>query len=154
LRTIAVFEAAKGGIALAASLGLLSLLRQDLHQLAVTLIEHFGLSPDGHYPSIILHYADVLADANRLTLVLLAAGYVVLRFCEAYGLWHQRAWGEWLGGLSGALYVPFELWHLTHHPSTAGALVLLSNLVIVGYLASLVWRRKARHAHGQSGLTE
>ncbi len=149
LRTIAVFEAAKGGIALAASLGLLSLLRQDLHQLAVTLIEHFGLRPDERYPSIILHYADVLADTNRLTLVLLASGYVVLRFCEAYGLWYQRSWGEWLGALSGALYVPFELWHLTNRPSAAGAVVLLSNLVIVGYLASLVWRRRRQ---GPAGL--
>jgi uncharacterized membrane protein (DUF2068 family) len=140
LRTIAAFEAAKGATALAASLGLLSLLRHDLHQLAVTLISHFGLNPGGRYPSEVLHYADVLANTDVRSLVLLAAGYVVLRFCEAYGLWYQRTWGEWLGALSGALYVPFELRHLLHRPSLAAAVVLLINLLVVAYLALLAWR--------------
>jgi uncharacterized membrane protein (DUF2068 family) len=139
LRTIAVFEAIKGAAALAASLGLLSMVRHDLHQLAAALIGHFGLKPGDHYPSVILHYADVLADANLRSLVLLAAGYVFLRFCEAYGLWYQRIWGQWLGALSGALYVPFELRHLMHRPTVASAVVLAINVLVVGYLALQLW---------------
>jgi uncharacterized membrane protein (DUF2068 family) len=130
----------KGGVAFAASLGFLSLLHHDLHGLAVELIEHFGLKPGAHYPSIILHYADLLADTNLQELVLLAGGYVLLRFVEAYGLWYQRTWGQWVGALSGALYVPFELWHLANQPSLPGVLVLVSNLAIVGFLAYLLWR--------------
>jgi uncharacterized membrane protein (DUF2068 family) len=137
-----VFEAVKGGAVLAASLGLLSLLHHDLHRVAANLIEHFGLDPGQHYPSIVLHYADVLADANVRSLVLLAAAYIVLRFCEAYGLWYQRPWGKWLGALSGALYVPLELRHLVHTPSMAGALVFVGNLLVVGYLSLLVWRER------------
>ena len=150
LRTIAVFEAVKGATALAASLGLLSLLHQDLHRLAVELIERFGLIPGEHYPAIILHYADVLADANLRSLVLLAAGYVVLRFCEAYGLWLQRAWGQWLGALSGALYVPFELRHLVHRPTVVSAMVLAINVLVVAYLAFELWRgrRNAKRHNG------
>jgi uncharacterized membrane protein (DUF2068 family) len=142
LRTIAVFEAAKGVIVLAASLGGLSLLRVDLHHLAVVLIEHIGLRPDEHYPAIVLHYSDVLANTNLRSLVLLAAAYVVLRFGEAYGLWYQRAWGQWLGALSGGLYVPFELWHLVHRPSLLGAVVLVVNLLVVGFLAYVLWRER------------
>jgi uncharacterized membrane protein (DUF2068 family) len=148
LRTIAVFEAAKGAIALAASLGFLSLLHHDLHGLAAELIEHFGLKPGGHYPLIILHYADVLADTNLRVLVLLAAGYVVLRFCEAYGLWYQRTWGQWLGALSGALYIPFEVWHLVREPTPAGVVVFVSNLLVVGFLAFQVWRQRQGRATG------
>jgi len=135
LRTIAVFEAIKGATALAASLGLLGVLHRDLHQLAEALIGHFGLQPGAHYPSLILHEADVLQDANLRSLVLLATGYVLLRFFEAYGLWFERIWGQWLGALSGALYVPFEFWHLLYRPSLAGAVVLLVNLVVIGFLA-------------------
>ena len=142
LRTIALFEAIKGLTAFAASLGLLSLLHHDLHRLAEALIGHFGLDPGDHYPSIILHYADVLADANLRSLVLLAAGYVLLRFCEAYGLWYERTWGQWLGALSGALYVPFELRHLMHRPSAASAAVLLINLLVIGFLAWQLWRER------------
>jgi len=117
-------------------------LHQDLHRLVPELIEHFGLKPGGHYPLIILRYADVLADTNLRVLVLLAAGYAVLRFCEAYGLWYQHTWGEWLGALSGAVYVPFELWHLANRPSLLGAAVLLINLGVVGFLVYLLWRKR------------
>ena len=149
LRTIAVFEALKGLIAVAAVLGLLSPLRHDLHHIAVALIGHIGLDAGDHYPAILLHYVDVLRDANLRSLMLIAAGYVLLRWCEAYGLWHERAWGEWLGALSGALYVPFELRHLLHRASWIGALVLISNIAIVAYLAWRLWhRRRATHPHG------
>ena len=56
-------------------------------------------------------------------LLLAATAYVLVRFTEAYGLWKDRWWGEWLGALSGALYIPFELWHFAHHPSLASAAV-------------------------------
>jgi uncharacterized membrane protein (DUF2068 family) len=146
LRTIAAFEAAKGVTALAASLGLLSLLHHDLHQMAVALIGHFGLDPGGHYPTIILHYADLVENADQRALVLLAAGYIALRFCEAYGLWRDRIWGQWLGALSGAIYVPLEVRHLIHGPTVTAAVVLVVNLLVVGFLAQRLRqeRRRAR----------
>jgi uncharacterized membrane protein (DUF2068 family) len=140
LRAIAVTPLVASTTAIAASVGLLSLLHHDLHRLAVMLIGHFGLDPGGHYPSLLVHYADVLEDTNRRQLFLLAAGYVVLRLAEAHGLWYERAWGEWLGALSGALYVPFELRHLLHAPSPAAFVVLGVNLAIVAFLAWQLWR--------------
>lgn len=151
LRAIAVFEALKGAGALAASLGFFSLLHHDLHQIAVALISHFGLDPDGRYPSIVLHYADLLANQSLRNLVLLASGYVVLRFAEAYGLWFARPWGEWLGALSGALYVPFELRHLLHSPTALSAAVLLGNVLVVGYLAWELARRRAVSRAARAG---
>lgn len=146
MRTIAAFEAAKGVAALAVSLGFLGMLRHDLRRYVAGVIDHFGLDPGQHYPSIFLHYADVLARTDLRSLVLLATGYIVLRFTEAYGLWHQRTWGEWLGALSGALYVPFEARHLMREPSLLGAAVLIVNLGVVGYLALLVWIERRAHA--------
>jgi uncharacterized membrane protein (DUF2068 family) len=142
LRSIAVFEGLKGVLAIAATLGLFSLLHHDLHQLAAALIGHFGLSPGDHYPALLLHYADLVEDSNRRMLALLAVAYVAVRFSEAYGLWHARIWGQWLAALSGALYVPFELQHLVFHPTVASAAVLLANLAIVGYLALQLWHER------------
>jgi uncharacterized membrane protein (DUF2068 family) len=146
MRAIALLEAIKGVTALAASLGMLSLLHHDLHRIAVALIGHFGLSPGDRYPALIVHYADVLADANRRSLVLLAAGYVTLRLVEAYGLWFEKLWGQWLAALSGALYVPFELRHLVLAPGAIGATVLAGNLAVVGYLVYELWRERKRSA--------
>jgi uncharacterized membrane protein (DUF2068 family) len=144
MRAIALFEAAKGVTALAASLGMLSLLHHDLHHVAVALISHFGLSPGDRYPAMIVQYADVLADSNRRSLVLLAMGYVTLRLVEAYGLWFNRPWGQWLAALSGALYVPFEVRHLVHAPSAISAAVLLGNLAVVAYMVYELWRDRRR----------
>jgi uncharacterized membrane protein (DUF2068 family) len=141
-RLIALFEALKGVGALAASIGLLSLLHHDLRHIAVAVIGHFGLDPGGHYPKELLHYAEILQDTNVRTLVLLAAGYVGVRLAEAYGLWHDHAWGEWLGALSGAIYIPFELRHLLHQPSAINLLVVLANAAIVAFLAHQLWRRR------------
>lgn len=140
-RLIALVEAAKGLGALAASIGLLSLLHHDLRHIVSVLIGHFGLDPDGHYPEALLHYATVLQDTSVRTLVGLAGAYVTLRLAEAYGLWRDRAWGEWLGALSGAIYVPFELRHLVHRPSVLAAAVLIFNVGIVLFLAWQLWRR-------------
>jgi len=144
MRTIAVFEGVKGALAIAATLGLFSLLHRDLHHVAANLIGHFGLSPGDHYPALLLHYADLIEDTNRRTLALLALAYVTVRCAEAYGLWHERLWGQWLAALSGAIYVPFELQHLIYRPNVTGAVVLLANLAIVAYLALELWRERRR----------
>ena len=142
LRTIALFEAAKGLAALIATVGLLNLMHRDVKQLAIELIGRFGLRPDAHYPSILLHYAGLLPGANVHLIVLAAVGYIAVRFAEAYGLWYDRAWAEWLGALSGGLYVPFEVHHLLHRPSLTTAAVLAGNILVVAVLGHQLWLRR------------
>lgn len=148
LRAIAGFEALKGAIALLAGAGLLSVLHRDLHQLAAALIGHIGLNPGGRYPALLLSQVDVLAHENLRVLVLAVAAYAALRFAEAYGLWRSRAWGEWLGALSGGLYIPFELWHWAHRPTWLTSAVVLFNAGVVAYLGWRLWVRRGAGARG------
>ncbi len=142
LRAIAVFEAIKGIAALAAIIGALDLMHRDVRHLAMELIGHFGLDPNARYPSILLHYADLLPGANVRSLLLLALGYILVRLLEAYGLWNDRAWGVWLGTLSGGLYIPFEIGHLMHRLSVISAVVLAGNVFVVSFLVFQLWRRR------------
>ncbi len=143
LRAIALFEATKAVAALAAIVGILDLMHRDVQRLAMALIGRFSLDPDAHYPSLLMHYAGLLPHANVPLLVSLALGYILMRLLEAYGLWHDRAWGEWLGALSGGVYVPFELGHLVHKPALVSAAVLAGNVCTVAYLAFRLWQRRA-----------
>jgi uncharacterized membrane protein (DUF2068 family) len=146
LQAIAVFEAFKGVAAFAALIGVLDLMHRDVRHLAEELIGRFGLSPDDHYPSLLLHYADLLPGADARMLVALAIGYISLRLAEAYGLWNDLAWGEWLAALSGGVYIPFEINHLIHHPAMINAAVLGSNIIVVAFLVfRLRGRRKQPH---------
>ncbi|MFA5912056.1 MAG: DUF2127 domain-containing protein [Burkholderiales bacterium] len=142
LRAIAAFEAIKGIAAFAAVIGLLDLVHHDVRHLALELIGHFKLNPDARYPSILLHYAGLLPGADVRSLALLAFGYVAVRVLEAYGLWNGRAWGEWLGALSGGIYIPFEVSHLAHQASLVNALVLAGNIFVVSFLAYQLARRR------------
>lgn len=142
LHIIAAFEAVKGIAALAGVAGILDMMHHDVRHLAIELIGHFHLNPDAHYSSVLLHYVDLLPGIDLRSLVLLAAGYIATRFLESYGLWKDLAWGEWLGALSGALYVPFEVMHLIHRPSAITAMVMAFNIFLVCFLAIRLWRRR------------
>jgi len=142
LQAIATFEGIKGIAALAATLGLLSLLHHDIRHLATELIGHFGMDPAARYPSIFLHYADILSDENRRNVALIGVAYVSLRFVESYGLWNNRAWATWLGAVSGALYIPLEIRHLVLHQSLMNGAVLAGNIFVVAYLVAQIWRKR------------
>ena len=88
----------------------------------------------------------MLPGANVQSIVLLGLAYVAVRWIEAWGLWNDKAWGEVLGAVSGAIYVPFELTHLLERPSWISAGVLLSNVALVVYLVWVLLRRRKAEA--------
>jgi uncharacterized membrane protein (DUF2068 family) len=147
LHAIAAFEATKGLAALAGLIGVLDLLHHDLRAVVLTLIGRFGLDPESHYPSLLLHYADLLPEADVHMLVMLASAYIALRFIEATGLWLNKAWGEYLGALSGGFYIPFEVMHFTDEPTWMNAFIVALNAVIVGYLSYALWHRHQQQGH-------
>lgn len=143
IRAIALFEAAKGLLALCAASGLLLLLHRDLQALALQLVEHLHLNPASRYPQIFVAAAARLHDTRLVLLAVGAAAYALVRCVEAYGLWWQRPWAEMLAAASGALYVPLEVVELLRNPNAIGWAVLLLNLAVV----AVTWRAwRQRHA--------
>jgi len=140
-QAIAIFEATKGLAALGGLIGVLDLLHRDVRAVVLTLIGRFGLDPEAHYPSLLLHYADLLPNTDVHMLVILVSAYIALRFMEATGLWLDKAWGEYLGALSGGIYIPFEVVHFIDEPSWMNAFIVTLNAVIVAYLVYALWRR-------------
>ena len=149
LHAIATFEFIKGLAALAGVIGIVDLMHHDVRRLAIALIGHFGLNPVARYPSLLLHYADLVPGANVHMLLLLASGYILIRWLEAYGLWNDRVWGEWLGALSGGLYIPLEIAQLFHSRSVINSGVLAVNVSMVGFLLFQLWRRPKNRVIGQ-----
>jgi uncharacterized membrane protein (DUF2068 family) len=70
--------------------------------------------------------------------------YAAVRFIEGYGLWHDKRWAEWFAVISAGIYLPLELTHFGRHPSLFNAGVILLNMVIILYLASLLGQRTER----------
>ncbi len=143
VRTIALLEAGKGLLALIVGSGMLLLWNADLQDVGKELLRHLHLNPGRMHDDVLWH---ALTSTSHNHMHLLALGvlcYSSLRFVEAGGLWYDRLWAEWLGVLSGGIYVPFEVRELLLRPGLLSISLLTLNVLIVGYLAlRLLWRRR------------
>jgi uncharacterized membrane protein (DUF2068 family) len=60
-----------------------------------------------------------------------------VRFTEAWGLWNRRVWAEWFALLSGALYLPWEIFKLVELPNWWHVGVFLLNIAILLYILNI-----------------
>jgi uncharacterized membrane protein (DUF2068 family) len=142
LRAVASVEFFKGLIVLLAGFGVLSLVHRDAWDVAESFLEWLHISPDTHYAQVFLNLADQVTDTKLWFVAIGAAAYSTLRFAEAYGLWKERAWAEWLALISGAIYLPFEIYELARRPDWIRLAIFLINLTVVLYMVFL--RMQAR----------
>jgi len=137
LRTVAVFEAAKGLIVLLLGLGVLRLVHKNLDEFAESLIRFLHVSPAGHLSNLFVTAAGRTTDKNLWLIAAAAMVYSIVRFAEAFGLWHDREWAEWFALLSGSMYLPWEVYSLMRHPHMLKWVVLTVNVAIVLYMLVL-----------------
>ncbi|MDH7454210.1 DUF2127 domain-containing protein [Luteimonas composti] len=137
LRAVALFEAAKGVVSLVGAGALAFAGAARLQLWAGMLLARI----QGHAPGTGWLQRMISADSVRLVALAIAA-YGLLRLVEAWGLWRARAWASWLGCVSAALYLPFEVHALVRHPGWIAATVLAINLVIVAILGRDLLRRR------------
>ncbi|WP_149195531.1 DUF2127 domain-containing protein [Luteimonas suaedae] len=132
LRTIAMFEWAKGGAALLLASGLLALgpgrLHHVLEHLAARL--HIGRT-QGPFAWIDRH-----VDHRDLDIVAMLCGlYAAFRLVEGWGLWRNMDWAIWLGLLSVAAYLPLDVLAAIRHPGISSSALLVFNLAVAAILA-------------------
>lgn len=132
LHAIAIIEAVKGGLALLAASGLELLGPAPLQRATHALIAKFQLDPD-HGAMAWLAQA-INPDSVHLA-ALVAALYGLLHLLEGWGLWRAKAWASWLGCLTAAAYLPFDLYAFATHRHWLEGLVVVVNLLVVWVLA-------------------
>lgn len=135
VRVVALFEATKGLLVLLAGCGLLALLDRDAQAMAEELVRHFHLNPASRYPRIFLQLTTDLSNGRLWMFASIAFMYATVRLAEAYGLWMQRRWAEWVAVASGSIYLPIEVYELLSGVSWIKVGTLAVNLVIVVYMA-------------------
>lgn len=137
LRAIATVELIKGLVVLLAGFGVLYLINRDVWDVAVSLLRLLHIRHRYHYADVFLKLARDVTDTQLIMVAVLATLYSTLRFAEAYGLWRQRAWAEWVAFASGALYLPFEINELFHRVTIIRVGIFVVNLAIVVYMLYL-----------------
>jgi uncharacterized membrane protein (DUF2068 family) len=93
---------------------------------------------DGHPAKHgILHEVERAFSLQSSTLRLVGAVfalYAIIEGIEAFGLWYQRRWAEYLTFVVTTSLLPLEVYELAHKLSPVKVLTLLINLAVVGYL--------------------
>jgi len=129
---------------LAAACGLLSLRNTDLHAATDAFLSRHGINPETHYMRLFIEGVAKATNHHVGEIAALGFVYAAVRFIEGYGLWHDKRWAEWFAVISAGIYLPLELTHFSRHPSLFNAGVILLNMVIILYLASLLGQRAER----------
>jgi uncharacterized membrane protein (DUF2068 family) len=147
LRGIAVFEAAKGLLALAAVCGIISLRHTDLHAATDAFLLRHGIDPEEHYSVLFIESVAKVTNHGVGEIAALGFVYALIRLAMGYGLWQGKLWAEWLAVIAAGIYLPLEFQHFAHHATPLNAGVICCNIVIVLYLAKLLFQQRAvRHA--------
>jgi uncharacterized membrane protein (DUF2068 family) len=145
LRVVALFEAAKGALTLLAGFGLMSLVHHDMRQLAEGIVEYFQFDPASRYPQIFLQVAGNLSNQQLWLMAAYALVYAGIQLVEAYGLWNQRRWAEWLAVAGAGIFIPIEIHELLSGVSLIKVCALTINICIVVYMAYVLMQ-----PHGSS----
>ncbi|MFZ0957315.1 MAG: DUF2127 domain-containing protein [Candidatus Sulfotelmatobacter sp.] len=138
LRFVALFEFGKGVFVMAMGLCALLLVHKDAWLLAESLLALFHINPDRRYAQLFLNFADSATDARLWTAASVAFTYGGCRLVEAYGLWRQRAWAEWIAFVAGALFLPLEIRELSRGITVLRVVLFLGNLGVVTYMFYLL----------------
>ena len=139
LRAVALLEIFKGVLAVLAGFALFTLLHKDIGDVAENIIEFLHLNPAHRLVQAFLDAADRVSDKKIVAIACVGFTYALIRFIEAYGLWHARAWAEWFAIISGSAYLPLEIIGIIRHPNALHWAVLLINILVVLYMIYVRW---------------
>ena len=145
VRSVAIFEAAKGALVLLAGFGVLSLVGHNVRVAAAALVGRLHINPTHRFGHSFIEAASRVTDTGLWLIASLGFLYALFRFLEAYGLWSGRRWAEWLAVVSGGLYVPLEIYELIQRYTWMRVSALVVNLIVVfAMIAVLVKDKKPK----------
>ena len=133
LRAVASFEAFKGVLVILLGF-VLVFVHTHVEDFAESLLYHLHIDTDRRLGHMVLSAATQISDARLWMIIGSALTYACIRFVEAWGLWNRRVWAEWFALLSGALYLPLEIFKVAERADWERIAILAINVVIVLYM--------------------
>ena len=91
-----------------------------------------GSSHGGFFHS--LQHVVTLKSSTLYAVALAAGAYAVLEGVEAVGLWYGKRWAEYLTFVATVVFIPYEIYELSHGLSPLKVVALVVNLAIAVYL--------------------
>ena len=147
LMVIAAFKLLKGLSLLAIGIAVHTLLqREGVHE-AQQWADLLRIDPRNHYLHRLLEKLP-LVDEHRLHQLSVGTFiYSSLFLTEGLGLAFRKRWAEYLTIASTAGLLPLEVYEIVKQVSWMKIIILIANIVIVGYLIRELKRNPKAHGH-------
>jgi len=153
LRAVASFEFVKGVFVILMGVCALALVHRDVWLMAESLLALLHVNTDRRSAQAFLDFADSITDARLWAAARIAFAYAALRFAEAYGLWNERTWAEWVAFVSGTLLLPFEIRELLRGVTILRCALFIGNLAVVSYMLYVILANRREHRKARSAAT-
>jgi uncharacterized membrane protein (DUF2068 family) len=150
VRLIALFKLLKAALLITVGMSALHLLHKDVASVAEHWVRMLGLDPGNRYIDRALQKFANLTPQKIRSLGVVSFVYAGLFLTEGIGLWLVKRWAEWFSVIITTSLVPVEIYEIYRHPSAMKCLVLILNIVVVGYLLYRI--RNERPRGGEHGL--
>jgi uncharacterized membrane protein (DUF2068 family) len=134
LRLIAVFKLLKTVLLIVVGVGVLQLIHMNITNVLEHLVRKLGLDPGSRYVAEALQKAANLTPDRVMDIGIGSFIYAGLFLAEGIGLWLLKRWAEWFTAILTSTLVPVEVYEIYRRPTALKVLVLIINIVIVGYL--------------------
>lgn len=141
---IAIFKLFKAVFFFLLGVGAVHLMNKDLSQEVLRLAALLRRDPEGRLVHMVLEHVDLI-DVHRLRQISFGTfGYSALALTEGIGLLLEKVWAEYLTLILTVSFLPWELFELARDPNWFRLVLLIINLVVLGYLVWLIQRKRRR----------
>jgi uncharacterized membrane protein (DUF2068 family) len=134
IRLIAWFKLLNAVLLIALGVGVLKLLNTDVTSVLEQLARRLGLGPGSRFVGRVILNAATVTPNRIKDLGVGSFIYAGLFLTEGIGLWFMKRWAEWLTVIVTSSLVPVETYEIYRHPTAIKVLLLILNLVVVGFL--------------------
>jgi uncharacterized membrane protein (DUF2068 family) len=148
LYTIIAIKGGKGLLLLLLSLGIFSVVGDNLRTELEDALRWVNLNPEQEFWSALGEDLEAVAPERIRWIASGSLLYALLLFVESFGLALRAFWAAWLAIGETAFFIPIEVFDLLRRPSFVVFGILVLNSVIVFYLVRN--RERWFHHHRQS----
>jgi uncharacterized membrane protein (DUF2068 family) len=151
---IALFKLAQAALFIAMGVGALRLLHKDIGDALEALANHLRFNPESRFVNFILEKAALVDD--RLLRRISAAFflYAALDLVEGTGLYLEKVWAEFLTLAITASFLPWEIYEIFRRLTWLRIGLLTINILVLLYLAKVIWERQQRLKAGLNSLVD
>jgi uncharacterized membrane protein (DUF2068 family) len=156
IKVVGIFKLTKGFLLLCVAIGAFALLGRDLAAILQRLVLQLHADPDHRFIRWLLVRIGIVDAVKLKEFGIVSLLYSCILLTEGFGLMWKKHWAEYMTLIATAFFIPLEVFEIIRRVTGIRIILLLVNVAIVLYLASVVsnlWRKhrlEARHPAGRA----